>query len=116
METGRRTARAGLVRAASTAARLANVVRRARFLSTESVVYPDRDRVIARQNASRGVVRQKSISGNCSALRSRDILPLSFHQRGGTSTDRRVVETRRARRIFTECFARRRPVTVEQRR
>src|ERR1700719_3780046 len=108
METGRRDARSRLVRAASTAARLANVVRRAWVVSTEFMVCPNGDFFVARQTGSYFVVRAKSVSENSAALRSRDVLSLPFHHFGGTSTNRRLVETPGTWRIPAERFARRR--------
>src|SRR5207249_6365247 len=110
MEAGRRNARAGLLRAASAAARLANVVRRARVVSTEPVVCSNGDFFVARQAGSRGAVRAQSISTKSAALRSRDGLSLPFHDSGGTPGNRRFVETSGAWRIFAGRFARRRPL------
>src|ERR1700693_2214635 len=104
METRRCDARAGLVRAASAAARLANVVCRARLVSTEFMVCPNGDFLVARQTGSHGAVRAKSVSANSAALRSRNILPLSFHHSGGTSTNRGLVEASGTGRIFAECL------------
>src|SRR5204863_6845683 len=93
METGRRDAGPGLVCAASTASRLANVVRCARVLPTESVVCSIRNFFIGRQAESRGAVRAESVSTKSAPVCSRDALPLPFHDRAGASTNWRVVET-----------------------
>src|SRR5207244_10861483 len=110
MEAGRRESRARLVRTASTAAGLANVVRRSRLVSAESVVYSDGDFAVARQSGGRGALRTKSFSARPAAIRSRDTLPLSIHHCSRASTDRRLVETRGNRRILAKRFSRRRPV------
>src|SRR5207244_5977901 len=112
MEAGRRNARAGLVRAASASARLANVVCRARVVSTESVVCSNSHLPVARQTGSRSAVRTKSVSANSAALRSRDPLSLSFHDCRGTSRNWRVVETSGTRRILAKRLARRRPLSL----
>src|SRR5882672_9277003 len=106
MEAGRRDARARLVRAASAAARLANVVRRARLVSTEPVVCSDGDFPVARQTASHSAVRTESVSAKSATLRSRNFLSLPFHDGAGTSRNRRVVETPRDWRISAERLAR----------
>src|SRR5262249_34013218 len=110
MEARRRDGRAGLVPAASTALGLANVVCGAWLVSAKSVVCADGHCFATWQTESRWVVPTESISGNSTAFYSRDVLPLSFHDRRGTSTNRRVVETSGARRIFAGGFARRRAV------
>src|SRR5438874_2875670 len=115
METGRRVARARLVPAASAALGLANVVRRARFVSPKPVVCSNRDLALARQAERCRVVRQKSLPGYATAVRARNNLSLSLHERRRTSTNRRVVETSAAWRIFGGRFARRRvasPVAI----
>src|SRR5437763_2238262 len=93
MDTGLRDVGAGLVRAASAASRLANVVRCARVLPTDSVVCSDRNFFIGRQAESRGAVRAESVSTKSAPVCSRDALPLPFHDRAGASTNWRVVET-----------------------
>src|SRR6516162_1982116 len=84
METRRGEARAWLVRATSAATRLANVVCRPRLVSAESMVCADRDRLVARQTASRRAVRGKPVSRKSTALYSRDVVSISIHERGGT--------------------------------
>src|SRR6516164_160895 len=110
METRRGEARAWVVRATSAATRLANVVCRPRLVSAESMVCADRDRLVARQTASRRAVRGKPVSRKSTALYSRDVVSISIHERGGTPTNRRLVEAASARRIFAQRFARRRSV------
>src|SRR5437667_1808488 len=111
METGRRDAGAGLVRAASAAARLANVVCRARLIPTESLVRPNGDFFVAWQTGSRGFVSAESVSAKSAAVRSRNLLSLSVHIGAGTSTNWSVVETSGAGRILAGRFTRRRPLS-----
>src|ERR1700719_2234646 len=106
METGRRDARAGLVSASPTATRLANVVRCPRIVPAKPVACADGDRIVARKTASGGALRTKPISRNAAPFYSRDVLSISIHDHGRTSTNRRLVETAEAWRISAECFAR----------
>src|SRR2546428_286887 len=106
METGRRHARARLVRTASTAARLADVVRRARLAARATVVSKPCLSIVARQKRRDRSVRAQSVSQRSAPLHSCDLLPVSFHDGGGTSTNRRVVETPGAGRIFAGRVAR----------
>src|ERR1051326_6491772 len=105
METGRRDARAGLVSAASTAARLADVVRGAWLVSGKSVAGSNDDRAVARPTKSCGAFRTEPVFGQSAALHSRDSFPGPFYDRGRTSTNRCVVEAAGIRRIFAEHFA-----------
>src|ERR1700730_14486906 len=84
METGRRETRAGLVRAASAEARLADGVRRAGKLPTQSMVSWIGLSTVAKQTGSDSIARAQSIPKFSSALCSRAILRLSIHQSGGT--------------------------------
>src|ERR1700686_5900338 len=110
METGRCDAPAGLVRATSAAARLANVVRRARLVSTEPLVSSDGDLLVAWQTGSDGAFCAQSVSSESTALCTRDSLSLPFYDGAGTSRNRRLVETSGTWRISAERLARRRAV------
>ena len=61
----------------------------------ESVVRQTGDRLLHGKPQVDGALRTESVSRNAAAFCSRDILSLPIHDRGGTSTNRRVVETRR---------------------
>src|SRR5438105_3810138 len=106
METGRRNARPRLVRAAPTAARLADVVCRARIVPAKPVVHSDGDLFTRRQIGCHPALRTQPLSGASAALRSRNCLSLSFHDKKRTSANWRVVETPGTGRVFTDCFAR----------
>src|ERR1700730_10313823 len=105
METGRRETRAGLVRAASAEARLADVVRRAGKLRTQSMVSWIGLATVAKQTGSDSIARAQSIPKFSSALCSRAILRLSIHQCGGTPTIGRLVEAARDGRIHAGSVA-----------
>src|SRR5436190_790210 len=106
METRRRHACAGLVRAASAAARLANVVRRAWILRAESLARSNGLLFVRRQIECRATFRAQSLPGAPAALHSRNGLPLSFYDGYRTSTIGCVVEAPGAGRIPANCFAR----------
>src|SRR5438045_2891996 len=106
METGRRDARPRLVRAAPTAARLADVVCRARIVPAKPVVHSDGDLFTGRQIGCHPTLRTQPLSGASAALRARNCLSLSFHDKKRTSANWRVVETPGTGRVFTDCFAR----------
>src|SRR5881396_2040335 len=104
METRRRDARAGLVRAAPAKTRLADVVCRARKLSGKSVVRQADCPVAARIARCTPTSREGSVPTRTAALHSRDVLSLSFHDVARTPRDRRVVETRAGWGIFAHSF------------
>src|SRR5437016_14280156 len=95
METRRRDAHAGLVRAAPAKTRLANVVRSARKLSGKPVVWQV-DCQAGRLARCEPIAREESFFARTAALHSRDVLSLSFYDVARTQRDRRVVETRGA--------------------
>src|SRR5713101_3666998 len=110
METGRRDARARLVRAASTAARLADVVRRTRIVPAEPVVHSNGDLFNGRQVGCHPALRTQSLSGASAALRSRNCLSLPLYDGRRTWTNWRVVETPGTGRVFADCFSRAIPI------
>src|SRR6266446_10957128 len=101
METGRRDARTGVVCAAPTAARLANVVRRARTAGTESVARGSGGSPFSKQGRGSSFVKRQPVSQLATTLHSRGILSIPFYHAWGTSKNRRVVEAPVARRIFS---------------
>src|SRR6266571_761345 len=103
METRRRDARAGLVRAAPAKTRLADVVCRARKLSGKSVVWQV-DCEAGMVARCEPIAREESFFARTAALHSRHVLSLSFHDVARTQRDRRVVETRGASGIFANGF------------
>src|SRR6266404_1541026 len=106
METGRRDARARLVRTASTAARLADVVRRARIVPAEPVVHSDGDLLAGRQIGCHPTLCTQSLPGASAALHSINCLSLPFYDGRRACTIRSVVETPGIGRVFADCFAR----------
>src|SRR6266508_1630061 len=106
METGRPQAPPALRRAPSTAARLADVVRGAFDLRSESVV-----RELSRA-ASRGLAagpasaREEPVSRPSAALHPRRPLRLPFHRRRQPPRDRRLVAQRREGPLLPGAVAR----------
>ncbi|HKP02294.1 MAG TPA: lipase maturation factor family protein [Chthoniobacterales bacterium] len=96
-------------RAAPAAPRLANVVRRARDLPAQSLVRQPPGTTASLVSGRHQFVRPKSLSEGSAPLCSRQDLRLSFHNLARTSSQRRVLETRGARRISAGNFARRLP-------
>src|SRR6202043_778201 len=106
METGRRDARASVVCAAPTAARLANVVRRARTAGTESVARGAGGLPFFKTGRGSLFFKRQPVSQLATTLYSRGILSISFYDVWGTSKNRRVVEAPVAGRIFSRSYNR----------
>src|SRR5437867_11054670 len=106
METGRRETRAGLVCAASTEARLADVVCRLGKPAAKSVACRPHGQTIARLTRRGSIARKPSVSRHAAPLYSRNVLPLSVHDNERASANRRVVETAGAARISANGLAR----------
>src|SRR5436190_22401332 len=93
-------------RAAPAAARLADVVRRARQLPAQSVVRQPARAFTSQHTGGDAAPRAQPVPGRAAQLRSREIIRLSFHERGGTASDAGVVEARRTRRVYSGRVAR----------
>src|SRR5882724_10551399 len=93
METRRRNTRAGLVCAASTEARLADVVCRFGKPAAKSVAYRAYCQTVARLTRREPLARIQPVSRQPAPLHSRGVLSLSIHNRERASANRRVVET-----------------------
>src|ERR1700680_808644 len=106
METGRCDACARLVRAASHAARLANVVRRAGIASAKPVVLQPRNLFARRQNGRDATLREQSFSAKTAAIHPGHFLSIQIYHHRRTSGNGRVVETTRTRRILAHDLAR----------
>src|SRR5882724_270622 len=105
LEAGRSESRAAMGGAAPAAAGLADVVRRAWDLPAQSMV-----RQLARASAPQRPRRDaaagaQSVSRHSTSIRSREIVRVPFCIGGGTPRDRRLVETRRTRRISAARFS-----------
>src|SRR3984893_8610487 len=105
METGRCEARARLVRTTSAAAGLANVVRCARHIRSEPMVCSGHNMSVGRERRCGKTAQVQPVSQYTSALYPGDFVSLSLHDRGRTSSNRRLVEADRAGSIFADHFA-----------
>src|ERR1041385_1857091 len=112
METRCHHACAGVVRATSTAAGLADVVRRARNSSTKSVVHPDVNLFIARQTRGCAIAGDQSVSRETAALCPGAVLSLPLHHHGGAAKKYRLVAPVGIARICSGIFPRRTAVIV----
>src|SRR5213075_2607356 len=92
LETRGLESSAGVGRAASAAARLANVVRCARNLPAQPLVCQFARTTPAQRAGRDATPRAQSVSRRSTEVRSRPIIRVSFHNRGGTPSDRRLVE------------------------
>src|SRR5437588_2178202 len=106
METRRCDACAGLVRAASAAARLADVVRRTGVASGKSVVLQPRNLFARRQNGCDTTLCAQSFSAKTAAIHSGHFVSIQIHNQRRASRNGRVVETTGTRRILADDLAR----------
>src|SRR4051812_20444368 len=102
METRRCESRAGLVCAASTASRLADVVCRPGFGARERLVYATCAAFTGRKARSYWVAGSQSISRSAAPLHQGNLLSLPVRDDRGTSEDRRLVDAERVRRISSD--------------
>src|SRR5947207_3991363 len=93
METRQCETRAGLVCAAPTETRLADVVCRFGNAARKSVVRRTDLPIASRRASNERLARKQSIPAQTAALHSRDVLSLSIYNRGRASPDRHMVET-----------------------
>src|SRR6476659_7182297 len=101
METGRARSDAGLRRAASAAARLADVVCRAERCAAKSLVPRTRFSPAREFTGRRAFVRQESFPGQTAALSPGRDLSLPFHHNCGTPSRRCMVAARGPTHLLT---------------
>src|SRR5438876_9016685 len=102
METRRCDACAGLVRAASAAARLADVVRRAGIAARKRVDRQPRSLVARRQNGRDATPCAQSFSAKTAAIHPGYFLSIQICNQRRASRNGRVVETTGTRRILAD--------------
>src|SRR6266446_8193927 len=106
METRRCDACARLVRAASAAARLADVVRRTGIAARKRVVLQPRNLFARRQNGRDATFRAQSFSAKTAAVHPGHFLSVQIYNHRRASRNGRVVETTGTRRILADDLAR----------
>src|SRR5437867_6311202 len=106
METRRCDACAGLVRAASAAARLADVVRRTGIASRKVVVLQPGNLPARRQNGRDATLCAQYFSGKTAAIHPGHFLSIQICNQRRASRNGRVVETTGTRRILADHLAR----------